>query len=100
MLHAAKTAWSGVFADRGDHERRTQGLVDRAAVAVTVKYELAILAETLAGAVRKVLHGSLPRRFQLASRNNVTSVTILDILPTFTAVTLVCNAGGGPKPPA
>jgi len=83
VLYAAKTAWRGVFPERGDHKRRVQEPVRRAPSLVTVKDELAILAQRLVPAIRKPRHGDLPRRTHVALPSmSVTMTTILDMVPT------------------
>ena len=52
VLYSAKTTGSGVLPERRDHKRRRP--VDRVAVPVTVLNELAILAQRLVPAVRKL----------------------------------------------
>jgi hypothetical protein len=67
VLHLAKTAGSGVFPERGEHERRPQTAASRVAALGTVQNELSILAERLAGSVRKLQRAGLPSRFHTAS---------------------------------
>jgi hypothetical protein len=81
VLYSAKTAWIGVFPDRGDHKRRVQEPVNRAPVPVTVEDELVILAKRLVRADRKVRYGGPQLRIHaVLLRMSVTVMTLLDVV--------------------